>query len=75
MVKRLKELRIRLMEIRYMEETGDRVRRSFVRRSFDTDERRDRLRRLFIRPKSERYENILMPQVALVKKLWNMINP
>ena len=58
-----------------MEENGEQVRRSFVRGSSDTDERRDRLRRLFVRPKSEIYKDVLIPQVALRKKFWIMINP
>ena len=76
MVESLQKLRERLMEIRYMEETGDRIRRTFVRqrRSFDSDERRERLRKLFVRLKSEIFEDILMPHVALEKRFLNMIN-
>ena len=58
-----------------MEETGDRMRRSFVRRSSDSDERRERLRRYFVRPKSEIHKDVLLPQVSLGRRCWNMINP
>ena len=58
-----------------MEETGDRIRRPLMRRNSDSDERRERLRRFFVRPKSELHKDVLMPQVALGKRFWNMINP
>ena len=59
-----------------MEEIRDRVRRTFVRQrqSYDSDKRRERLRRFFVRPKSEIREVILMPHVALGRRFWNMIN-
>ena len=76
MVKSLQKLRDRIMEIRHMEGTGSRVRKAFVRqrRSSGSDERRERVRRFLVRPKSEIYEDILMPNIALGRRFWNMIN-
>ena len=75
MEKRLEEIRLRYVYIKHIEERKDRMRRSFVRQTSDTDERRDGLRRFFVRPKSEICEDVLMPQVALGRRFWNMINP
>ena len=74
MEKRLEGVRLRYVYIKHIEETGDRIRRP-MRQSSDNDERRERLRRFFVRPKSELHEDFLMPQVALGKRFWNIINP
>ena len=75
--RRLEGLRLRLVYIKHMEETRDRLRRPLMRRSrsSDSDEKRERLGKFFVRPKSEIHEDILMPQVALGRRFWNMINP
>ena len=77
MVESLEKLEKRLMDIKHIERAGDRVRKVFLRqrRSSDSDEVKERLRRFFVRPKSEIHEDILMPQVALGRGIWNMINP
>ena len=64
------------MYIKHMEETRDRMRGSFVRQrqNSDSDEKRKRLRRFFVKPKSELQEDVLMPQVALGMRIWNMKN-
>ena len=50
MEKRLEGIRLRYVYIKHMEETGERVHRA-MRRNSDSDEKRERLRRLFIRSK------------------------
>ena len=74
MEKRLEGVRLRYVYIKHIEEGGYRVHRA-MRRNSDSDERRERLRRFFIIPKSKLHEDILMPQVALGRRIWNMINP
>ena len=57
-----------------MEERGYRTHRA-MRQNSDSGEVKERLRRFFVKPKSELHKNILMPQVALGRRFWNMINP
>ena len=74
MERRLEEIRRRYVYIKHMEEIGYRTHRA-LRRSSDCDERGERLRRFFVRPKSELHEDSLIPHVALGRRFWNMINP
>ena len=52
-----------------MKEGRYRVHRALMRRSSDSDERRERLRRCFVKPKSGLHEDVLMPQVALGRRI------
>ena len=74
MEKRLEEVRLRYVYIKHIEERGYRSHRA-MRPNSDSGEVKERLRRFFVKPKSELHEDILMPQVALGKRFWNMINP
>ena len=46
-----------------------------MRPSSDSNEVKERLRRFFVRPRSELHEDVLMPQVSFGKRFWNMMNP
>ena len=46
-----------------------------MRRNSNSGEVKERLRRFFVRPRYELHEDILMPQVSLGRRFWNMINP
>ena len=74
MEKRLEKVRLRYAYIKYIEEKGYRVHRA-MRPNSDSGEVKERLRRFFVRPKSELHEDILMPQVSLGRRIWNMLNP
>ena len=75
MERRLEGLRLRYVYIKHIEERGDRVCRPFVRQTSDSDESKERLRRIFVRPKSELHEDSLISHVALGMRFWNMTNP
>ena len=57
MEKRLEEVRLRYVYIKHIEEIGYRTHRALTRNS-DSDKRRERLRRFFVRPKSELHEDV-----------------
>ena len=73
MEKRLEEVRLRYVYIKYIEERGYRTYRA-MRSSSDSGEVKERLRRFFVKPRSELHEDILMPQVSHAKRFWNMWN-